>query len=271
MWRLRARERRLLRVLRRLPWSDDARGRGALRATTRVMFQGFERGCDRDHWPAPRSRSRRTPRSLLDARDANEATYDVGEDITEVIADGRDPRSRSSDISGVNSTAITFGPRDSSRHRPSRCPIGYLAYSSEWIVTGAEVTYLLTLPEPDVIPADLTYEIGPDQLAEITSGLSSDVDRQYVFGRHSFNESGSGGGLSWAIDVPTSRTDRVTTDGLTWRGVLTARRRALRRSVREVSARVRAGDAHGRTLAARARAARRPPGAAPVVPESATR
>ena len=164
---------------------------------------------------------------VLDGRDANEATYDVGVD-TEIIGASASI-GRGTDVTGIGMSAAAFGEARMFAAPTEPVTIGTFDYSTEWVATAEEIHYLLTLPEPDVIPADLTYVFGPDDLAEITSALSSDVDRRYGFGRLAYTETGGGGGFGFEA---SSRSTRRSTRPARTRTSAGSRARSGRRSIR---------------------------------------
>ena len=95
--------------------------------------------------------------------------------------------------------------------------LGAFEFVSRWTMLGERRLYDLIFPEIGAIPASLSYEVGRDDVAEITDEFHADVPRGYLNGRASFRP--------WEpnsvvypelIDVPVQRLDWVTADDTEW-------------------------------------------------------
>lgn len=155
----------------------------------------------------------------LDSNDTTEVEIDVGEDVTP--ADTTAGLYRASEV-GDFGVSISFGASgaDSTRvfvNETDSVTLGAFEYYTKVTLDGAETRYDLIFPEPDAVPADLSYEVGPADVAHITNEFHADVERTYYEGRlflrpwSDFAFVGLG-----QQAAPTVRMDWVTADDTQW-------------------------------------------------------
>ncbi|WP_301328924.1 S8 family peptidase [Goodfellowiella coeruleoviolacea] len=86
--------------------------------------------------------------------------------------------------------------------------------------TGAATFYDLTWPLPRV-PTGFTAEVRTDELAEVRSELNGPAGQRGQWGLISTGPNGAGGWVALSdVSLPTTATDFVTTDEVSWSGLL---------------------------------------------------
>ncbi len=161
----------------------------------------------------------------LDGRDANPVSYDVGEATT-----NRDTliSSYRGTVTGAGGYVSSYGATGFPSvpvYAAPTVPVGIGAYEyfTQWTADGAEIHYDLLVPEPDAIPADVSYDIGPDDVTQIANSFASDTAQQHLTGRTGFRPYGGIAGTSYyPVDAPGTRLDWVSGGDILWFAVVDA-------------------------------------------------
>ena len=163
----------------------------------------------------------------LDGRDAVPITYDVGEATTDHAVNLNSYRGTVTGAGGfVSSLGASFYESMPTFAAPTGDPITIGAYEffSQWTADGAAIHYDLLVPEPDAIPAEMAYEIGPDDVAQIDLDIHADEGGlDYLTGRIGFRPYGGIGATGWyPVSAPGERTDWVSGGENLWFGLVDA-------------------------------------------------
>ena len=150
---------------------------------------------------------------VLDATETIETTYELDADPTEVALDVTTVRFGDVGSAAVGWSALFF--EDARAFLAPTDPVSTGTFDQVVSRTGYDDDRSYTLPivMPGEIPDDLHFVLGPEDLAEITSHYSSDVDTQYYVGRFAYTVAGGGSPIT-PNPAPGTRTDVVTVAGV---------------------------------------------------------
>lgn len=156
----------------------------------------------------------------LDSNDASIVEIDVGEDTTTVDATAGVYRKSEIDQYGLNASfgGSLLGETRVLAAETEPVTLGEFEFYSKWTLEGADTHYDLIFPEPDAVPAELSYEVGPDDVAQIENAFHADVEgREYPDGRHYFRPWSFASFISlYPTPAGVVRHDWVTADDTGW-------------------------------------------------------